>query len=386
MPFDARSRTRRCWIHSSWMRRLGAACCGGVLPCVVCLAPAPCAAQSYLQIYSATVIHSGCPEGACECFDDGVAQTCPGSHERYYDSGPIYTNQTFDTHSADVADIYLASPGSGSETRSQVQLNASAFYGQLRGYGWTRAFATGESIEGGGFAFNAEAHATVGASLSDDLTLIGATPGGPVSIRLRQEIGGFDFVLIRGTDNHPVTNFCLANGDATTSLNVVLSTTHLGMTGGGDQSVGYLRRTNECSAPVITGDPLSSIVIDGHDGDFVHVGQTVTIDSYSYMGGGFGLPNRVTYANSYVDASNTARLFVDVLTPGASFTSTSGATYQVPESSGPAGQLAALLVVLGLRRSFRAVTPSAPSAATADSTAPGSGSNTVRASSRYAAT
>jgi len=351
MPIDARAWIRRSWIRRLWIRRLGAACCGGVLACVVCLAPAPCGAQTYLRVYSTTVITSGCPEGVCECSYNGASLTCPGSHERYYDSGPIFTNQTFDTHSANVADIYLASTiGSGSEIRSQVQLNAGAFYGQLRGRVWSRAFATGAYIEGGGLAFPADARASVGASLSDDLTLIGAVPGGPVSIRLRQEIGGFDFALILGSDNYPVTNFCLANGDATTSLGAVLSTTHLGV-GGGDQSVGYLRRTNECSAPVISGDPLSSIVIDGNDGDFVHVGQTLTIESYSYMGGGNGLPNRVIYANSYVDASNTAHVFVDVLTPGASFTSASGATYQVPESRGPAGQLAALLVVLGLRRS-----------------------------------
>lgn len=114
----------------------------------------------------------------------------------------------------------------------------------------------------------------------------------------------------------------------------MLSTSHLGI-GGGDQSVGYRRETNECSAPVITGDPFSSIVIDGNDGDFVHVGQTLTIESYSFMGGGNGVPNRVIYAEASVDASNTAQVFVDVLTPGASFTSASGATYQVPESSGP---------------------------------------------------
>jgi hypothetical protein len=351
MLSDARASIRRSWVRRLWIRRLGAACCGGVLACVVCLAPAPCAAQSYLQVYSQAVILGSCLEGVCECFDNGVPETCPASHERYYDSGPIFGDPGFDTHwEADVLAKYDPTTLLGSETRLQVQLNASASYGRLRGWGWTRAFATGEVIEAGGFAYGGDARATLGASLSDDLTLIGAVPGGPVSIRLRQEIGGPDFVLIRGSDNYPVTNFCLANGDATTSLSTVLSTTHLGI-GGGDQSVGYLRRTNECSAPVVTGDPLSFIVIDGHDGDFVHVGQTLSIESYAYMGGGNGLPNRVTYANSWVDASNTAEVFVDVLTPGASFTSASGATYQVPESSGPAGQLAALLVVLGLRRS-----------------------------------
>jgi hypothetical protein len=351
MLSDARASIRRSWVRRLWIRRLGAACCGGVLACVVCLAPAPCAAQSYLQVYSQAVILGSCLEGVCECSDNGVPETCPASHERYYDSGPIFGDPGFDTHwEADVLAKYDPTTLLGSETRLQVQLNASASYGRLRGWGWTRAFATGEVIEAGGFAYGGDARATLGASLSDDLTLIGAVPGGPVSIRLRQEIGGPDFVLIRGSDNYPVTNFCLANGDATTSLSTVLSTTHLGI-GGGDQSVGYLRRTNECSAPVVTGDPLSFIVIDGHGGDFVHVGQTLSIESYAYMGGGNGLPNRVTYANSWVDASNTAEVFVDVLTPGASFTSASGATYQVPESSGPAGQLAALLVVLGLRRS-----------------------------------
>ncbi len=191
MPSDARAWIRRSWIRRSWIRRLGAACCGGVLAGVVCLAPAPCAAQSYLQVQTTTVIGSGCPEGVCECFDNGASQTCPGRHERYFDSGPIFSNQTFDTHSADVFDIYLPSTiGSGSEIRSQVQLNAGAFYGQLRGRVWSRAFATGAYIEGGGLAFPADARARVGASLSDDLTLIGAVPGGPVSIRLRQEIGG----------------------------------------------------------------------------------------------------------------------------------------------------------------------------------------------------
>ncbi len=353
--FDARASVRRSWVRRLWIRRLGAACCGGVLACVVCLTPAPCAAQSYLRVHSQAVILGSCLEGVCECFDNGVPETCPASHESYYDSGPIFGDPGFDTHwEAQVLAKYDPTTLLGSETRLQVQLNASASYGRLRGRGWTRAFASGEVIEAGGFAYGGDARATLGASLSDALTLIGATPGGPVSIRLRQEIEGPDFVLIRGSDNYPITNCFLANGDATTSFRVELNTTHIpGMPspGGGEQSVQYSRRTNECSAPLISGEPNSSIVIDGIDGDFVQVGQSFTIESYSYMGGGNGLPNRVIYANSWVDVSNTAELFVDVLTPGASFTSASGATYQVPESSGPAGQLAALLVVLGLRRS-----------------------------------
>jgi hypothetical protein len=296
----------------TWIRRLGAACCGGVLACGVCLTPAPCAAQTYLRVYSQAVILGSCLEGVCECSDNGVPETCPGSHERIYDSGPIFANQAVDTHSADVLGKYDPTTLLGSETHLQVQLNASASYGRLRGWGWTRAFASGEVIEAGGFAYGGDARATLGASLSDALTLVGATPGGPVSIRLRQEIEGPDFVLVRGSDNYPVTNCLLANGDATTRFGVELNTNHIpGMPspGGGEQSVQYSRRTNECSAPVISGEPFSSIVIDGIDGDFVQVGQSVNIESYSYIGGGNGFPNRAIYANAWVDASNTTDLF-----------------------------------------------------------------------------
>ena len=160
---------------------------------------------------------------------------------------------------------------------------------------------------------------------------------------------------MRGSDNYPITNFCLANGNATTSIDALLTTSHLGMMGGGDQSAGYLRRTNEyeCYPPTVTGDPRAQIEIDGNDGDIVMISETVNLESYIYVGGGFGVPNRVILADSNIDASNTARVYVEVLTPGASYTSMSGTAYLLPESDGGAGPLAAnaaLLVMLGLRR------------------------------------
>ena len=356
MPFDPRawirpSWSRWLWIRRSWIRRLGAACCGGALVFAVCLAPVPAAAQ-FLHASSQTSVKVGCPAAGCDCYDNGVLTACPVDHEYFFDNvspaAPIH-----DLHTADVIGRYQTLDG---ETRSQATANVQAGFGVLRGSLSSHGYASGTYIEAGGLAVPCEAKVDASVSFQDMLQLTGAVPLGPVSIRISQDIGSTDFELMRGSDNYPISNFCLANGDATTSIDAQLTTTHLGMMGGGDQSVGYLRKTNEygCYPPTVTGDRHAQIEIDGNDGDMVIVSETVNLQSYILVGGGTGVPNRVILADSNINAFNTARVIVEVLTPGASYTSMSGTVYQLPESGGGAGPLAAdaaLLVLLVLRRS-----------------------------------
>lgn len=347
------------WIRPS------AACCGGALACAVCavwLAPPPCAAQSYVQVQSQTTLIASAPPDATECFDNGVTAGCPVTGTRYYDSGLVPGDHTFDAYDGWVIG---RAQFVDTETRASTSLNGSAFYGRLQGSIFNQSFASGTFPDAaGGFAFGGEATTHLVVSFRDDLMLHGATPGGPISIHITQEIASSDLVLMFGSDKYPIADFCLANGDGTTGIAAFLDATHIPLTpggpGGGEQSASYLRRTNECTAPLESGDPRTVIQINGTDGDLVMLSQTLTLDSYVYAGGGFGLPNRVILSRSIINAANSAHTYVEVLTPGGSFTSASGSLYQVPESGNGAGTLsadAALLVVLGLRRRRLALPP-----------------------------
>jgi hypothetical protein len=316
----------------------------------VCLAPLPAPAQ-FLHASSHTSVKVGCPDAGCDCYDDNVFTACPVDHEYGFDDASTGA-PVFDLHTADVIGRYQTLDG---ETRVLATANVQAGFGVLRGSLWSRGIASGTYIDAGGLAVPCEARLDGSVSFQDTLQLVGAAPMAPVSIRIRQDIGSNDFVLMRGSDDYPITNFCLANGDATTRIHALLTTTHVPMMpgGGGDQSLEYLRTTNECSAPTVIGDPSAQIEIDGNDGDLVLLSETVDLQSYIYVGGGFGLPNRVIYSNSDINAFNTARVIVEVLTPGASYTSLSGTVYELPESDGSAGSLAAsaaLLMLLGVRR------------------------------------
>lgn len=347
MPFFSRFVPRvapRVWIR----RRV--ACCGGAFVFAVCLAPVPATAQ-FLHASSQTSVKVGCPDAGCDCYDNGVLTACPVDHEYGFNDAstgaPVY-----DLHTADVIGRYQTLDG---ETRAQATANVQAGFGVLRGSLWSRGIASGTYIDAGGLAVNCEARLDGSVSFQDTLRLVGAAPMAPVSIRIRQAIGSNDFVLMRGSDNYPIVNFCLANGDATTSIHALLTATHVPFfpgPGGGEQSLEYLRATNECSAPTVTGDPSAHFEIDGNDGDMVLLSETVDLQSYIYAGGGFGVVNRVILANSDINAFNTARVIVEVLTPGASYTSMSGAVYELPESGGSTGPLvasAALLMMFGLR-------------------------------------
>lgn len=334
----------------TWIRRFGAACCGGTLGLTVCLAQVPAAAQ-FLQASSQTSVKVGCPPDGCDCYDNGVLTACPVEHTYSFSDAsggaPIH-----DLHTADVIGRYQILDG---ETRSQATTNVFAGFGLLRASLWGRGIASGTYVDSGGLAVPCEATLDASVSFQDTLTLRGAVPQGAVSIRVSQLIGSIDFVLI-GSGDYPINNCLLANGDARTSIDTLLTTNHVPMMpgpGGGEQSAAYLRTTNECSAPTVSGDPNASIEIDGTDGDFVMISGTVDLQSYIYVGGGLGVPNRVTLAESNIDAFNTARVIVEVLTPGASYTSMSGTVYELPETDDTAGALAAgaaLIVLFGLRR------------------------------------
>ena len=92
------------------------------------------------------------------------------------------------------------------------------------------------------------------------------------------------------------------------------------------------------------------------DGDTATIWHGITVDAYARADGGEGgvaHPNRARTADALLDASSTAKLYVEVLTPGATYASASGTVYEVPEASAGAeatAALASLLVATRLRR------------------------------------
>jgi len=101
-------------------------------------------------------------------------------------------------------------------------------------------------------------------------------------------------------------------------------------------------------------DATDTVTVSGTDGDELTLAQAVTLDSHARQDGGLGLPtnpNRARSADALLDASNRALLYIEVLTPGASYTSASGTVYAVPEvAASDAAALASLLAACRLSR------------------------------------
>ena len=77
---------------------------------------------------------------------------------------------------------------------------------------------------------------------------------------------------------------------------------------------------HSCNGRQVTGSPVAALALaDVPDGDTVSIGFDMPVDAYAIANGGEGglaHPNRVRSADALLDASNTAKLYVTVLTPG----------------------------------------------------------------------
>jgi hypothetical protein len=298
----------------------------------------------HLRVAADVSLSVNCNEPGCDCVDAGGAPAvCPATNVRHYDSGDVVA-PTSDSYTAAVYGTFV---GFASTTTSSMDSTANAAFGTMKGMTMGHSDSAGAYVDAGGLAIPGIAHAFVRLEFSDSLTLTGAIPGGPAMISFTQSITSSDTESLGGGGLS--INPCLANGDARTQVDAVLTVFILD--GGDEGSVGYDRFATECGAPQINGSPIDTVTVTGTDGDIVRVSQGVTLDSYARMDGGLGTnPNRARSADALLDASSTAHLYVEVLTPGASYASSSGTIYATPEIGASAAGVTAFAALAATRR------------------------------------
>jgi hypothetical protein len=301
---------------------------------------------------SQTSLSVSCNEPGCHCFDpSGLPIVC--IHNRNFDSGELAI-PTSDLHSADVMGELV---GFDSQTVSEGSLRGDAAFGTLSALVEGSNVAGGAYVLAGGLAISGNSTLHVSTEFADQLTVFGPAPGAAVSLAFTQSITSSESASVgSGSGVDP----CLANGQATVLLNASLIV-FAPLAAVGDLTQ-FARFGSACNPFQNTGSPVAGFTLNLHDGDLVNVGQNLVLDVSSSINGGLGPPsnpNRVLDAAVLLDASTTAKLFVQVLTPGASYTSASGTVYPVPEPGGALPAPVALAAALGLALRRRAT--SAPS-------------------------
>jgi hypothetical protein len=304
-----------------------------VLTLVVALA-SPASAQFFkTRTMSQVSIGISCVEPGCDCVDaTGAPVACPGVHVREYDTGDLAV-PAVDVHNASVSGHFV---GYDSETVASVEVAGTSAFGVLSGLVRGTADAMGAYVDAGGLAIPATADSYVSLSWQDLLSISGAAPGAPVTISFTQSITSAQTMSVSsGLSLDP----CLANAVASILLNATLTASG----SGGQSDLTQLGRFGNACQPVQdNGSPIDTITLTVLDGQTISVGQGLSVQVQARMDGGLGTPNRATSVLSLLDASNTARTYVEVLTPGASYTSASGTVYPTPEPGGAAGGIAAL--------------------------------------------
>ena len=311
--------------------------------------PAWAQAPPNLRIQSQASLAVNCTEPNCDCIDaSGAPVACPDTHVRNYDSGYLAAPAT-DSHDASVSGTFV---GFDATTVASMEADSDVSYGTLKGFALAHGDASGTYVDAGGLAIPSTGSAYVSLQLEDYMIVHAPVPGGTVMLSFGQSIASTDLATIGGGGLS--IDVCLANGDATTHLEALTSATAL--TSGGYGSATYARLTNECSGPIVTGSPIGTFTITADDAERVNFGQGVTLDVHAYMGAGLGTnPNRALAADALLDASSTAHLYVEVLTPGASYETGSGTVYETPETdaAASAGAALALLGAVARRRRMR---------------------------------
>jgi hypothetical protein len=291
-----------------------------------------------------------CVEPGCDCIDaNGLPQPCPAPYVREYNS----ENQPGPTSDSDVASVSgsLLAPYD-STTTSSMEIHCDADFGTLKGLVLAHMDSAGAYADAGGLASGGTADGFADVSFTDVLTVTAAVPGGMVSLAIGQTITSAHSASVGG--GGLAIDPCLANGQAHTQLNANLQVTTLTGTGGGLAQYGHI--THSCNPPQTTGSPTRTLTVNVPDGDTATISHGITVDAYARADGGEGgvaHPNRARTADALLDASNTAKVYVKVLTPGATYASASGTVYEVPEAgvgAGAAAALASLLAATGLRR------------------------------------
>lgn len=315
----------------------------------IALASTPSAAQlvSYTRVTSQSSIAVPCNSPSCVCTVNGApAAFCPASWVRNYDSDNQPTPQT-DTDTAVATGTFL--PFYDSSVTSNMDLLGDADFGTLKASAMSHSNTTGAYADAGGLAIPGTVNAYAQASFQDQLTVMSMPPGQIVSLGIIRSVTSTDMVDVGGAGLG--IDPCLANGHGRTQLDASLLVSTLDGTGGGLSQ--YARDTQTCQTPQIIGVATDTVVVNVPDGKTASIGAVLSVNAYARQDGGEGglaHPNRARSADALLDASSTAHLYVEVLTPGATYSSASGTIYEVPEVGAGAGAAAAVASLLATRR------------------------------------
>lgn len=312
------------------------------------------------NIATQTSIGVSCSEPGCDCFVNGVPTTCPGTDVENFDSGTV-AGPSSHAYAPFVSGHFI---GFDANTDVDAAVNGSADFGTLHAYSSASALASGSYVLAGGLAISTTGWASTSTNFSDRLTLTGP-PGLPVSITFTQSVSTLTSTYVStGTGTDP----CLANGASTIRLNSSIGASSLFTSDFGVDSFSRAGSVggvgSGCVALHDTGSPYGSITLNLHVGDMVNFYQSLQTFAEIRLDGGLGAPtnpNRALEADSVLDASNTAKLYIDVLTPGASYTTASGTVYRTPEPSLALGLPAGILVLISLSGARRREASARPS-------------------------
>lgn len=312
---------------------------------------------AYTNVTTQTSISTSCVEPSCDCFSNGTPVICPGGNVENFDSGNA-AGPTSHSYSPTVSGQFV---GIDSHTNVAANVDGNATYPTLH------AFASGSSVSGGayvlagGLAIPGTSHAYTQTLMQDQLTLIGA-PGAAISITFTQVISIFTSMVVgTGSGVDP----CLANASAYVLLNGSLNANSVFTDDSASAPFSRFGRVGGTSGGCLplqgTGSPIRSVTLSLHTGDKINFNQVLQTQITAQTNGGLGLPtnpNRVLDASATLDASHSARLYIDVTTPGASYSAVSGTIYPAPEP-GSVSSLAAGFALLAarMRRSSRGRAP-----------------------------
>jgi hypothetical protein len=319
-----------------------------MLACTILLASTPASAQLLLPPYTRVTTQSDigvpCNPPSCTCTVNG-ASSLSCNWVRNHDSDNHATAQTDDDTAVSIGTFL---PFYDSTVTSNLDLHGNADYGTLKALAVSHSDTSGTYVEAGGLAIPATVDAYAQVLFSDVLTVTAPVPGQIVSLGISRNITSTDMVDVGGAGM--AIDPCLANGHARTELEASLLVSTNDGTGGGLSQ--YARDTQTCQTTAIIGAPQDTLVVNVPDGKTATVSGSLTVTAYARQDGGEGglaHPNRARSADALLDASSTAKLYVEVLTAGATYVSASGTIYAVPEAAASGATAAALASLLAAR-------------------------------------
>lgn len=314
-----------------------------VLPAWLLLVAPETRAQGFAVELDAEIsLAVGCSEPSCDCTVDGAPDICPATNVRELHTGSLALPVTSDLYGSTVTGTLL--PSFDSSSAAEVTTDGSAALGVLSGLVSARSDSpTTGYIAAGGLALGGTANSYLRLIWQDTLTVAG--PPGPISLVFGYSVTSTHMLSV-GAGSGPAE--CAAT-------NVQIDFTAMASSGATSEIEQYGYSDTACvDPPQVIGSPAGTFPLTVNPGATVAVFQVITLLAAARADGGPGSPTRIFDSSALLDASSTARFFVEVLTPGASYTSASGTVYPTPEAQhGGAAAAVSALALLWRRRARR---------------------------------